>query len=213
MFRHPKAFAISTALLGACWGLCTSALGAPSAAGFARAATNGGTPTPPATITASLIRRRPGTVRRGTLVKPSELGQRVYVNDKLGFALGSVGQAQYPAKTTDGGAIWKTFGPALHVDAAQAPLSVTQIGVANARTIYYYGSGQVVDATGDGGKHWWQAFTDELSAAVVPGFGRRLVWFTQTAVGSSGTNAVTWVYTSNNGGKVWHYTTALGGGF
>lgn len=213
MFRHMKVFASATVPLGACLGLCTAALGATSTTGFARAATNAANSTPPATITASRIRRRPRTARRGTLVKPSQLGQRVYVNNKLGFALGSVGQAQYPAKTTDGGAIWRTFGPALHVDAAQAPLSVTQIGVANARTIYFYGSGQVVDATGDGGRHWWRAFTDELSAAVVPGFGRRLVWFTQTTVGSNSSKAVTWVYTSTNGGKVWHYTTALGGGF
>ena len=135
----------------------------------------------------------------------------MFINGRVGFALGNVGQAQYPAKTTDGGAVWKTFGPALHVNAAQAPASVTQIGVANARTIYFYGSGQVVDATGDGGKHWWQALTEELSAAVVPGFGQHLLWFTQTAVGGNNANAVTRVYTSNDGGKVWHYTTALGG--
>lgn len=171
------------------------------------------TPTPPAKITARLIRRQPGTVKVGTVVPPSGLDQRIFINKRVGFALGGVGEAQYPAKTTDGGAVWKTFGPALHVNALQAPLAVTQIGVANARTIYFYGSGQVVDATGDGGKHWWQAFTQELSAAVVPGSGRRLVWFTQTSDSANLSNAVTWTYVSTNGGKVWHYTTALGGGF
>jgi hypothetical protein len=170
-------------------------------------------PTPPATITARLITRQPGTAKLGTAVPLSGLGQRVFINKRVGFALGGVGQAQYPAKTTDGGAVWKTFGPALHVNAAQAPLAVTEIGVLNARTIYFYGDGQVVDSTGDGGKHWWQAFTQDLSAAVVPGFGGRLLWFTQTSVGANGTNAVTWTYVSSDGGKVWHYTTALGGGF
>jgi hypothetical protein len=170
-------------------------------------------PTPPATITAQLIKVQPHTAKVGTTVPLSGLGQRVFINQRVGFALGSVGQAQYPAKTTDGGAVWKTFGPALHVNAAQAPLSVTEVGVANARTVYYFGSGQVVDTTGDGGKHWWRAFTQELSVAVVPGFGGRLVWFTQTSTGANGTNAVTWPYVSTNGGKVWHYTTALGGGF
>jgi hypothetical protein len=170
-------------------------------------------PSPPATITARLITRQPGTAKLGTAVPLSGLGQRVFINKRVGFALGGVGQAQYPAKTTDGGAVWKTFGPALHVNAAQAPLAVTEIGVLNARTIYFYGSGQVVDSTGDGGKHWWRALTQELSAAVVPGFGGRLLWFTQTSAGANGTNAVTWTYVSSNGGKVWHYTTALGGGF
>ncbi|MGO9907898.1 MAG: hypothetical protein ACLP4R_20270 [Solirubrobacteraceae bacterium] len=170
-------------------------------------------PTPPATITARLITRQPGTAKLGTAVPLSGLGQRVFINQRVGFALGDVGQAQYPAKTTDGGAVWKTFGPALHVNAAQAPLAVTEIGVANAHTIYFYGSGQVVDTTGDGGKHWWQAFTQDLSAAVVPGVSPRLLWFTQTTTGASATNAVTWTYVSSNGGKVWHYTTALGGGF
>jgi hypothetical protein len=198
MSRHQKVLAGSAiALLAGC-GLGTAAAAAP---------------TPPATITASLITRQPHTAKVGTTVPQSGLGQRVFINQRVGFALGAVGQAQYPAKTTDGGAVWKTFGPALHVNAAQAPLSVTAVGVANARTIYYYGSGQVVDATGDGGKHWWRAFTEELSVAVVPGVGSRLLWFTQTSTGPNGTNAVTWPYVSTDGGKVWHYTTALGGGF
>jgi len=212
MSRHSKLVAGSAGLLFVSFGLAITTFGVSSAATpSARVATTSGSTTPPATITARLIQRRPRTARLGTLVKSSGLSERVFINGRVGFALASVGQAQYPAKTTDGGAVWKTFGPALHVNAAQAPLSVTQIGVANARTIYFYGSGQVVDATGDGGKHWWQAFTEELSAAVVPGFGHHLLWFTQTAVGGNNANAVTWAYTSSDGGKVWHYTTALGG--
>ncbi len=206
MFLNSKPLAASALLLLAGAGVGTGLLGVSSAA-------TPPAPTPPATITAHLIVRQPRTARVGTRVPLSGLGQRVFINQHVGFALGSVGQAQYPAKTIDGGAVWKTFGPALHLNAAQAPLSVTEVGATNARTIYFYGSGQVVDATGDGGKHWWRAFTQELSAAVVPGIGRRLLWFTQTAVNGNNANAVTWTYVSTNGGKVWHYTTALGGGF
>jgi hypothetical protein len=213
MSRHSRLLARCATLLLAGFTVNAVALSVPSVATpLAHVATTSATPMAPATITARLITRRPGTAKPGTVVPPSGLGQRVFINNEVGFALASLDQAQYPAKTTDGGAVWKTFGPALHLDAAQAPLAVTEIGVANARTIYFYGSGQVVDATGDGGRHWWQAFTQELSAAVAPGFGGRLVWFTQTATGA-GSNAVTWVYASTNGGKVWHYTTALGGGF
>lgn len=170
-------------------------------------------PTPPATIVAGLIARQPGTAKVGTQVASSGVGQRIFINRRVGFALGGLGQAQYPVRTTDGGVVWRTFGPALHVDAAQGPLAVTELGVASARTIYYYGAGNVVDITHDGGRHWWRAFTQELSVAVVPGFGRRLLWFTQSTLSSSGEQAVTWTYVSTDGGRVWHYTTALGGGF
>jgi hypothetical protein len=170
------------------------------------------TPKPPATLTAALITHEPNTVRSGTPVSPANLGQRVFVNSKDGFALGAVGEAQYPAETTNGGASWRTFGPALHENAAQAPLSVTEIGALNKRTVYFFGAGQVVDVTSDGGKQWWRALTQELSLAVVPGFGSRLVWITQETVPNSTTTAVTWPYVTSDGGKVWHYTTALGGG-
>lgn len=206
MSRHSKVLTGSTILLVAGCGLGSAMLDVSVAATPAA-------PTPTPTIRAQLITRQPRTAKLGTKVPLSGLGQRVFINRRVGYALGDFGSAQYPAKTTDGGATWKTFGPALHVNALQAPLAVTEIGVKNARTIYFFGSGQVVDATGDGGKHWWRAFSQELSVAVVPGIGSRLLWFTQSAAGASATNAVTWPYVSTDGGKVWHYTTALGGGF
>jgi hypothetical protein len=198
-------FAVATIAAGAA--VFGSAATANGAAHVAAAA-----PTPPATITAAAIRRQPNTAKVGTHVSSSNLSQRVFVSAQVGFALGAVGEAQYPAESIDGGASWKTFGPALHVDAAQAPLSVTEVGALNKRTVYFYGAGQVVDVTGDGGKQWWQAVGPELSLAVVPTFSGRLVWLVQDGVGTNGTNAVTWQYVSSNGGKVWHYTTALGGG-
>jgi len=176
-------------------------------AGIAAAAA----PKPPKTLTGALITRPPRTLKPGTTVKASSLGQRVYVNGHDGFALAAVGEAQYPAQTTNGGARWSTFGPALHVNALQAPLSVTNVGAANAHTVYYYGSGQAVDVTSNGGKTWWRTLCPELSLAVVPGASGRLVWITQDS--PNGGAAVTWPYQSSDGGRVWHYTTAIGGGF
>jgi hypothetical protein len=187
-------------------------LSASAVASIAVTASFAATPKPPATITAQLIKPFPQTVPVGTTVRSSNLGQRVFVSGDVGFALGAVGEAQYPAETTNGGASWKTFGPALHVNAAQAPLSVTEVGAANKRVVYFYGSGQAVDVTSDGGKHWYRAFAPELSLAVVPGVSGRLVWIVQNGINGSG-NAVTWQYVSSDGGKVWHYSTALGGGF
>jgi hypothetical protein len=208
-----KWIAGSAALLLAGAGAGASGVGSSSAASPARAAPTASPPTPPAKLTGSLMHRRAHTLKVGSPIKASSLAQRIFVNAHDGFAMAATGEAQYPARTTDGGASWKTFGPALHVNAAQAPLAVTDIGVANRRTVYFYGSGQVVDVTTDGGKQWWQTFTTELSLAVVPGVSGRLVWITQDSTGNNGTNAATWPYESTDGGRVWHYTTALGGGF
>jgi hypothetical protein len=180
-------------------------------ASIAAAASLAAGPAPPATITAQLIKPSPQTAKVGTAVRSSNLSERVFVSNTAGFALGAVGDAQYPAETTNGGASWTTFGPALHVNAAQAPLSVTEVGAVNRRVVYFYGSGQAVDVTSDAGKHWYRALAPELSLAVVPGISGRLVWIVQDGVDGSG-NAATWPYVSSNGGKVWHYSTLLGGG-
>src|SRR5215469_3315389 len=81
------------------------------------------TPKPPKTVTAHKITRPPGTLKPGSVVSSSSLvGPRTFVNGHGdGFALANTQQAQYPAATTDGGHTWKTDGPALHVDALQAP--------------------------------------------------------------------------------------------
>jgi len=190
--------------------LAFALISAGAVAAAVAAASFAATPTPPATIKAQLITPFPNTAKGGTAVR--SLSERVFVSSNVGFALGAVGDAQYPAETTNGGASWKTFGPALHVNAAQAPLSVTEVGAVNSRVVYFYGSGQAVDVTSDGGKHWYRALAPELSLAVVPGVSGRLVWIVQDGVNGSG-NAATWQYVSSDGGKVWHYSTALGGGF
>jgi hypothetical protein len=168
------------------------------------------TPTPPATVAGTLIIRPTGTLKPGSLVKSADLGLRVFPNAKHGFALADVGQAQYPAATVDGGKIWRTDGPALHLNAAQAPLVVQEVGAANQRTFFAWGGGQVVDVTSDAGKHWYRAILGDVVMAVVSPANGQLVAFAQTATGS-GSTAVTWVYVSKDGGRQWHYSDSLGG--
>ncbi len=163
---------------------------------------------PQQTVTASRIVRRSGTLASGTQVSSSDLGQRVFVDATHGFALASVGQAQYPAATSDGGNIWKTDGPAVHVNAAQAPLAVLNIGAASRSTIFAYGGGQVVDTTSDGGKKWYGALFDGLVMAVVRNSHGHLVAFVDGSVNN--TNE-TWQYVSKNGGRSWKYDTTTGG--
>jgi hypothetical protein len=167
--------------------------------------------TPQQTVIASLITRRPGTLKPDSLVSSSALGQRVFIDAKHGFALANAGQAQYAAATTDGGKTWRTDGPALHIDAAQAPLSVTSIGLATVKTVYAYGSGQVVDITGDGGKHWYGALFNGLVMAVVRRSGGHLVAFVDASPKASATGGVTWQYVSKNGGRTWKYDPRVGG--
>jgi len=162
------------------------------------------------TVTGSRITRRPGTLTPGTTVSSSDLGQRVFTNAHNGFALASVGQAQYPAATSNGGQTWKTDGPALHLDAAQAPLSVLDIGAANRKTVFAFGGGQVIDATGDGGKKWYGALFNGLVMAVVPGASGHLVAFVDGSSSNSSTG-VTLQYVSKNRGRTWHYDTTVGG--
>jgi len=165
----------------------------------------------PATVTASRISRRPSTLAPGTKVSSADLGQRVFTDANHGFALASVGQAQYPAATDNAGKTWKTDGPALHIDAAQAPAAVTDIGAISSQTIFAYGSGQVIDTTSDGGKTWYGALFDGEVMAVVGGIGDHLVAFVDASTSDTSSSGVTWQYVSKDGGRSWHYDTPVGG--
>jgi photosystem II stability/assembly factor-like uncharacterized protein len=145
--------------------VATAVLGGSAAAGVSSASNSSPTratvsivPAAPQTVTATLITRPHGTLKPGTRVRTADLGQRVFPNPRVGFTLASVGEAQYPAATANGGRTWRTDGPALHLNAAQAPFSVAFPGAASARTFFAFGGGQVVDATGDAGKHWSRSF-------------------------------------------------------
>jgi hypothetical protein len=162
----------------------------------------------PKTVTGTLIKRPLHTLKPGSSVSSSRLGQRIFSNAKRGFALASVGGAQYPAATFDGGKTWKTNGPALHLNAAQAPLSVTNVGAANANTLFACCGGQVVDATKDAGKHWWRAFLGGGVLSVIAPGGGRLVAVAQNQ--GSGGKAINLVYVSRDGGHHWRLNTKLG---
>ncbi len=190
------ALAVSAALLG------SSSVAVSGASRMASAAA-----TPPKTVTAVRITRRPGTLAPGTKVSSASLfGQRVFTDAKHGFALASPSDADYAVATADGGKTWRTDGPALHLHAAQAPLAVVYIGAVNRKTVFAWGGGQVIDTTRDGGKNWYSAlFTAGGPLAVVPELGGHLLAF----VGSfSGTPA--WEYVSKDGGRTWHYQTTVG---
>lgn len=165
--------------------------------------------TPQQIVTAAPISRPPLTLKPGSAVR-SGLGQRVFVDAKHGFSLAAVGEAQYPAATVNGGRTWKTDGPALHLDAAQAPLSVTNLGATSRNTIFAFGSGQVIDATSNGGKRWYRAIFDGVPMAVVGGPSGHLVAFVDASNGTS-VKGVTWQYISRNGGRTWRFDETVGG--
>lgn len=165
---------------------------------------------PAQTVNATLISRPAHTLAPGSRVSPSRIfGNRVFSDAKHGFALVQTGQAEYPAATTDSGKTWKTNGPAFHIDAAQAPLAVIYIGAASQKTIFAWGTGQVIDATSDGGKHWYRALFQGLPVAVVNNPLGHLVAFVDGA--GSGSGAATAQYVSKNGGKTWRLDNTVGG--
>ena len=156
---------------------------------------------PPKTVTATLITRRKGTLATGSSVRAAAVsGQRVFTDAKHGFALASVGSAQYAVATADSGKTWKTYGPALHLNAAQAPLSVSFIGAVSRKTVFAWGGGQVIDATNDGGKHWYSAlFTTGSPVAVVRDIQGHITAFVGSPSGGSTSR-----YVSKDGGRTWH---------
>lgn len=182
----------------------TVAAGIASAAvlgsGFALTTASASTPTPPKTVKATRLTRQPGTLAPGHRVASGRVaGPRTFTNATTGFALASVGQADYAVTTTDGGTTWKTDGPALHLHALQAPLAVSFIGAVNRKTVFAWGGGQVIDATSNGGRTWYQAlFTSGSPVAVVHDFAGHLLAFVQSVSGSG-----TVEYVSKDGGRTW----------
>jgi hypothetical protein len=161
-------------------------------------------PKPPKTVRATLVMRRFGTLAPGTAVSSAGVfGQRAFTGAKHGFALASASGADYPVATSDRGKTWKTDGPALHLHALNAPAAVVFIGAVNRKTVFAWGGGQVIDATSDGGKHWYSAlFTNGGPIAVVHDFSGHLLAFIGSFSGST-----TWQYISKDGGRTWHYQT------
>jgi|HubBroStandDraft_4_1064222.scaffolds.fasta_scaffold235748_2 hypothetical protein len=182
--------------------IIASASAAPSRSAHAAAG-------PQQTVTATLISRPGNTLAPGSTVSASKIfGNRVFTGAQRGFALVDTGQAQYPAATVNGGKTWKTDGPALHLNAAQAPLAVIYIGAAGPKTIFAWGTGQVIDTTSDGGQHWYRALFFGLPVAVVRNPQGHLVAFVDGETSSSNSSLQ---YVSKNGGKTWHLDNTIGG--
>jgi hypothetical protein len=179
----------SVALLGPGFALTTDAL--------TTAAAN--TPKPPKTVKATQIVRQSGTLAPGSNIASGKVtGQRTFTTASRGFALATVDQADYAVTTSDAGKTWKTDGPALHVAALQAPLSVSFIGAVNRNVVFAWGGGQVIDTTNNGGKTWYRAlFTIGSPVAVAHDFTGHLLAFVQ----SSGSSTVE--YVSKDGGRSW----------
>jgi hypothetical protein len=142
--------------------------------------------------------KRSGSAKPGTKVAGG--GLRILAGATGGWKLVSFQQAEYAAATTDGGKTWRIASPALHINAADAPQSVTQIGARSAKVAYAFGAGQVTDVTSNGGKTWYQALFQGTVAAIVPGSAsNRLVAYVAGFTASSPTLQ----YISTNGGKTW----------
>jgi hypothetical protein len=179
--------------------LATTALAATAAAagiGVASAA-----PRTPAKTVNGTVFTRSGSITPGTKVAGG--GTRILIGATAGWKLASTKQAQYAAVTTDGGKTWRIASPALHIDAADAPQSVTQIGARSAKVAYAFGGGQVADVTSNGGKTWYSALFQGTVTAVVPGFGSELLAY----VAGFGSSSAPSQYVSKNGGKTWKLTT------
>lgn len=189
------------------WGLALLCVGGSFIAMAASASAAGGPPSP---VSGSLIGRVSGTLRPGTRVPGRALGRRVFPDASHGFALASVGQAQYAAGTANGGRTWRIISPALHLNAAQAPLAVLSVGASSRRTVFAFGGGQAVDVTRDGGRHWYRALFNGLTMAVVPNPRGHLVAFIDGS-STGGAHGPTWQYVSKNGGRTWRYDTTVGG--
>jgi hypothetical protein len=84
---------------------------------------------------------------------------------------------------------------------------VIYIGAASQKTIFAWGTGQVIDATSDGGKHWYRALFFGLPVAVVKNPQGHLVAFVD---GETSGNS-TLQYVSKNGGKTWRLDNTIGG--
>ncbi|MFZ0388660.1 MAG: hypothetical protein WAL22_23555 [Solirubrobacteraceae bacterium] len=162
-------------------------------------------PKPAKTVKGSLITVQPNTLKPGTKLASSAVGfPRAFVNANTAWAFASTDQAQYAAITTNGGTTWRTASPALHVNAAQAPLSVTQLNARSPKVAYAFGSGQVADITSDGGKHWYRALFIGTASAVVPGLGpKQLLTFVDGGSSGSGPSGPVSQYASSNGGRTW----------
>lgn len=158
---------------------------------------------PQATVTASMIHAQNGTLSVGTQILGNQVNaRRTYFGNSFAVTLGHDKQgALYPVQTGNGGARWRTDGPALFLPTADAPDTVDTVTAATKTLQYAYGAGgQTVDVTRDGGPQWRRATFDGIVVGVSPGSAKNeLVAFVNNGA------RVTWQYVTRNGGVTWTY--------
>ena len=205
MHLHNPRSAMGRVAAAGAIGAAAMTMAVADASGHTRAAANA----MPKTMTGQVIKARSGTLARGTALRSGTIfSTRVFRNDADGFALASQKQADYPVLSTNGGKTWTIAGPALHVDAANAPSAVASIGVDGAKTDYAYGSG-AIDVTGNGGVTWYQVFPEANVTAVVAG-ARGLAAYVQ-ALNAQGTVSGVYQYVSTDGGRHWTLSNEIDG--
>jgi hypothetical protein len=185
----------------------STAIGAPS--GSALNAPRSKVIKPQQLLIARELRARPHAMPVGSVIKHSDIyPTRVFAGSDDGFALAVARTATYPARTTDGGHVWKVNGPRFHIDALDGPEDVSAIGIVNSHSRYAYGS-EAVDVTSNSGKTWWETFMGNGVAAVVTGPKRQLLAYVYGPAGRSHPDqSVVWQYISTDGGRRWTHSSA-----
>ena len=147
----------------------------------------------------------------GTLIPSKDLfqvtlgqGQEVFLDHLRGYGLAFIQSQTYPVVTVDGGTSWRVDGPIFYVAAANGPAFVDEISAAAPQTVFVWGqyTGDVVQATTDGGAHWWAA---HLGPGVLSmgDSGHDHLW----AVVADPTARF---FTSTDGGRMWLSSDTIG---
>jgi hypothetical protein len=84
-------------------------------------------------------------------------------------------------------------------------LAVSEVGVLSRNVYFAAGGGEVVDATPDGGKHWYQTLFRGGVLGVIPANGKLLA----VVANNEATPVNTWAYGSSDGGRTWQYQEGL----
>ncbi len=160
---------------------------------------------------------RARTLRRGAPLPQTELGTRVFSDRGHGFALALLASgATYPAVTADGGRTWHVAGPMLFSPPAGGPVAVDTPGMAGSGLYFAWLSdlGNVVDASADRGRRWWQTFFPGQVLGVLPTArpARSADQLTVVVAGPTsdprGRGASLWEYRTSDGRR-WSYLTSL----
>ena len=157
---------------------------------------------PDTKVAVRTILRSHGLPADGTRVAVPHRDRRVFVDAQNGVALVSVHDEAMPARTTDGGRVWRIDGPGLFTEgAADAAAVVDDLDAEDASTFYAYGGGNVVDITSDGGRIWRQALFQGLQVSVSPVAKGLAAYVDQS--NSTGTQGLTIQFYTTNGGRSW----------